>query len=143
VTRLVGVLVSLRHDVEAGYIRTVEEIVHANVFGDFLEMADELQGKGFKDAAAVIAGTVLEEHVRKLASANGIETRDDDGKPIKVERLNTALAGLVYNGLDQKNVTAWYDLRNKAAHGERGEYEHKQVAMMIQGVRDFATRHPA
>ncbi len=43
----------------------------------------------------------------------------------------------------QKNVTAWLDLRNKAAHGEYGKYEADQVGLMIDGIRDFITRHPA
>ncbi|HEY4279038.1 MAG TPA: hypothetical protein VGM91_12495 [Conexibacter sp.] len=144
VTNLTGVLVALRAAIEAGYLLTLQELVHATVFSDFLEMADELQRRGFKDAAGVIAGTVLEEHVRKLAAANEVETQDNEGKALKLERLNTLLARVrVYNGLEQKNVTAWYDLRNKAAHGEYEAYDHSQVAGMIQGVRDFAIRHPA
>lgn len=39
---LIGVLVALRRDVEAGYTRTLQELVHADVFAHFLEMADEL-----------------------------------------------------------------------------------------------------
>jgi hypothetical protein len=31
------------------------------LFADFLEMTDELQHSGYKDAAAVIAGSTLEE----------------------------------------------------------------------------------
>ena len=49
----------------------------------------------------------------------------------------------VYEKLDQKNVTAWLDLRNKAAHGEYEKYGGPQVGLMIAGIRDFLTRHPA
>jgi hypothetical protein len=45
-----------------------------------------------------------------------------------------------YTKLDQKNVTAWLDLRNKAAHGKYAEYQAAQVALMIAGIRDFITR---
>lgn len=58
--------------------------------------------------------------------------------------MNADLAGAnVYSKLDQKNVTAWLDLRNKAAHGKYGEYTKEQVALLIQSVRDFITRNPA
>ena len=58
--------------------------------------------------------------------------------------MNAELAGAnVYSKLDQKNVTAWLDLRNKAAHGKYGEYTKEQVALLIQSVRDFITRNPA
>ena len=40
-------------------------------------------------------------------------------------------------------VTAWLALRNDAAHGNYDEYDHKQVAALIQGVRDFMVRHSA
>ena len=49
----------------------------------------------------------------------------------------------VYSKLDQKNVTAWLDLRNKAAHGHYDQYESAQVGLLISGFRDFITRNPA
>lgn len=49
----------------------------------------------------------------------------------------------IYGKLDQKSVTAWLDLRNKAAHGKYAEYGKEQVALMVQGIRDFVTRCPA
>jgi len=48
-----------------------------------------------------------------------------------------------YNVLDQKNVTAWLDLRNKAAHGHFSEYGLDQVELVLQGVRQFVSRLPA
>ncbi len=49
----------------------------------------------------------------------------------------------VYDGLRQKQITAWMDLRNKAAHGDyQGYYEH-QVRMFIDGVWDFMLKYSA
>ena len=142
-SRLVGRLRALRADVEAGYTRRVEELLHAEVFADFLEMAEELREKGYKDPAAVIAGTVLEEHLRKLSARNNIAT-ETDGKAIKAESVNADLAKhAVYNKLDQKNITAWLDLRNKAAHGQYDQYDSEQVGGLIREVRGFLTRNPA
>lgn len=45
-----------------------------------------------------------------------------------------------YNKLDQKSVTAWLDLRNKAAHAQYSEYTLEQVTTMLSGVREFAAR---
>jgi hypothetical protein len=144
VRSLMGVLVALRKDVEAGYLQTLQELVHADLFADFLEMADELQRSGYKDAAAVIAGSTLEEHLRKLAAKNQLSTQKPDGSPKKADALNAELAGVpAYNKLVQKSVTAWLDLRNSAAHGKYGEYDHGQVAALIRDVRNFAGRYPA
>jgi hypothetical protein len=144
VVELAGVLRGLRADVDAGYMQTLEELVHADLFADFLEMADELQHSGYKDAAAVIAGSTLEEHLRKLAQKNEVATDKPDGAPKKADTLNADLAGAgAYNRLEQKSVTAWLDLRNSAAHGKYDDYDHRQVASLIQGVRDFMMRRPA
>jgi hypothetical protein len=40
-------------------------------------------------------------------------------------------------------VMAWLDLHSKAVRGRRDEFSTDQLRLMIQGVRDFITRHPA
>jgi pyruvate/2-oxoglutarate dehydrogenase complex dihydrolipoamide acyltransferase (E2) component len=141
---LAGVLRALRDDYTAGYLQTVTELVHADLFADFLEMASELQQKNFKDPAAVLAGSVLEEHVRKLAAKSGIDVEKPDGSPKKADTINADLAREeVYSKLEQKSVTAWLALRNHAAHGEYDNYDHGQVAALIRDVRDFMIRNPA
>ena len=107
-------------------------------------MAEHLLESGYKDPAAVMAGSVLEEHVRQLCSKNGIEIEDDrEGKlvPRKADRMNADLAKAdVYTKLDQKLVTAWLDLRNHAAHGKYEIYSAEQVRQMITGVLEFMAR---
>lgn len=148
IPHLAGVLKALRHDVASGYLDSVQELIHASLFADFLEMAEHLLNEGYKDPAVVLIGGVLEEHLRKLCDKNGIPTATTDSKgvvrPKKAETMNMDLAGgSVYSKLDQKNVTAWLDLRNKAAHGRYAEYTSQQVELLLQSVRDFLTRNPA
>jgi len=139
-----GVLLALRADLAAGYVQGLAELLHAEVFSDFLEMADELQRAGYKDAAAVIAGSVLEEHVRKLATKAGLIIEKADGTPKKADALNSELvAAETYNKLQQKSVTAWLGLRNSAAHGKYTDYGDEQVAALIRDVREFLIRLPA
>lgn len=144
---LVGVVDSLRADVAAGYLDGFAELIHGELFADFLEMAQHLLDEKYKDAAAVIAGSALESHLRQLCVKAGIDTNVSGSagiRPKKAEQMNSDLAGAnVYSKLDQKNVTAWLDLRNKAAHGHYSEYQSQQVALLISGVRDFLTRNPA
>lgn len=140
---MAGVLNALHLAYTAGYFGTVEELVHAEVFADFIDMADYLFSEDYKDPAAVIMGSVLEEHLRQLCIANTIDTQHD-GKPKKADLLNSDLARAnVYNKLDQKSITSWLDLRNKAAHGKYSEYAKEQVGLQIEGIRNFITRVPA
>lgn len=148
INQVIGVLGALREDVATGYLQTAIELAHGEVFGDFLEMAQHLLDSGYKDAAAVIAGSALESHLRALATKANIPLADQkpDGTmaPRKSDRINSELASAsIYGKLEQKNITAWLDLRNKAAHGHYADYVADQVRLLIDGTRDFITRNPA
>lgn len=145
--RLLGVISSLKVSVESGYLDNIEELIHGKLFDDFIEMAEHLLNEGYKDASAVIVGSALESHLRNLCLRNSIETTINSGNrkhPKKADQMNSELAASgVYEKLDLKSVTAWLDLRNKAAHGEYDKYSSDQVRLMLTGVRDFIARYPA
>jgi len=143
ITILTGVLRALKADYVAGRLQSVTELIHADLFSDFLEMAQHLQSEGYKDAAAVIAGSVLEGHLRKLCEKHGISV-ENNGKPKKADALNSELASAgIYSKLSQKNVTAWLGLRNHAAHGQYAEYSKEQVSLLLQSISDFISQHTA
>lgn len=135
---LPGILSALRSDVDGGFLQSLTELIHADVFSDFIGMAEYLLTEGYKEAAAALVGGVLEEQLRKLCSKNTLPITVGS-RPIKADQLNADLArSSVYSVLYQKNVTAWLELRNKAAHGRHTEYTKEQVASMVSGVQDFA-----
>lgn len=139
-----GVLKAVKQEIDGGWLFTVKELVSAELFSDFLEMAEYLLKEKYKDPAAVMIGSVLEEHLRQLCTKNKIPVETEkDGKVFakKADLLNSELAKAgVYNKLDQKSVTAWLDLRNDAAHGKHDEYTKEQVELMYQGVTNFISR---
>jgi hypothetical protein len=140
---LVGIAEALKTAYASGYLRKVEELIHADLFADFLAMGEYLLEEGYKDPAAVIIGGVLEEHLRKLCLKNSIDIIINNHFK-KADTMNSDLArSNVYNRLDQKNITAWLDLRNKAAHGRYTEYTDDQVDVALLGIRDFIARFPA
>ena len=136
----VGALRALRRDYDAGYFSSFRSLIRAEVFADFLEMAEHLLEQGYKDPCAVLVGGVLEDHLRSLCKGRGIPLQTS-GKPKKADSMNNDLASVSsYSKLDQKNVTAWLDLRNKAAHARYDEYNTNQVQQLLVGVREFAAR---
>lgn len=139
-----GVVSALRDDVAGDFLTTAQELIHAELFNNFLEMADYLSKEGYKDAAAVIAGGVLETHLHQLCVKSKIDTKLPTGNNKKADRLNNDLAGRnIYNVLIQKKITAWLDLRNQAAHAHYAEYTHQDVVALLDGIRDFISRYPA
>ena len=140
---LIGIVQCAKIDIQSGYLSGLEELIHADVFSDFLEMADYLLSSGYKDAAAVIAGSTLEAHIKQLCAKFGVNTLSS-GKPRKADMLNADLVkSSAYSKLDQKNITAWLGLRNDAAHGNYGGYDNQQVKLLVSSIRDFITRNPA
>lgn len=148
VVPIFGIVTALKEDIENGYLKNLSEIIHSEIFADYLEMADHLLSSGYKDASAVITGSTLENHLRKMCLKNGIDLEQINFKgkvlPKKADLLNSELCKkYIYNSLVQKQVTTWLDLRNKAAHGKYDEYTTEEVNLMIQGVTNFIATNPA
>lgn len=142
--RGIAILQAIRSEIEGGWLVSVKGLVAAELFSDFLDMAEHLLETGYKDPAAVMVGSVLEEHLRQLCQRHGVaseDIKDGDHVPKKADRLNSELAKAdAYSKLDQKLITAWLDLRNKAAHGKYMEYNDDQVRQMLFGVTEFMAR---
>jgi hypothetical protein len=144
IPQLVGLVRALKADVEAGWLVTVQEVLHADTFADFLGQAMELREKGYKDAAAVVAGSVLEAHLRLLCAKFDVSTVASGGGPKKATVLNADLVkATAYNTIDQKAIDAWQAIRNAAAHGEYEKYNDAGVETMLMGIAAFISANPA
>ena len=131
-----GILAALKEDISGGYLTDIKTLISAEVFSDFLEMAEHLLENGYKDSAASLCGAVLEDGLRKIATKKGIKVKSSDD----LNSLNDKCAnGGVYNRLMQKKIKVWIDIRNKADHGQFNEYSEKDVQEMLKGVKDFLT----
>jgi hypothetical protein len=142
ISQMNGIITSIKHDFDNGLLNNLRALIQADIFADFLEMGEYLLSEGYKDAAAVIIGAVLEDSLRKICEKNGIKTNNKVGKPLTIDPLNIALAKAdIYNKLTQKQITTFAHIRNKAAHGEFQEYDKAQVDMMLLFVRNFAAEY--
>lgn len=139
VRSLLGILQAVEHDIENNRVPEVRVLIRAEVFADFLEMADYLLEEKYKDAAAVIAGGVLENALRSLATRWNISLVDTKNKPLTIGPLNDALSKAgAYNALEKKRINLLAGVRNAAAHGQYNEYDKDDVAEMIRFVTRFA-----
>jgi hypothetical protein len=143
-----GILKALKGDFENDYMESLYSLIHSDVFSDYLEMSSYLLEEGYKDPAAVITGSTLESHLRELCKKGNIdiEVLNSKGKaiPKKAELMNSDLAkAKTYTLTYQKQITAWLDLRNNAAHGHFGKYLADEVKLMIAGVKQFILLNPA
>ncbi|MDK2201895.1 HEPN domain-containing protein [Acinetobacter baumannii] len=131
--QLIPILNAAYDDLKNGFLITFKQIVQAEVFDSELEQAKSLLESGYKNAAAVIAGVVLETAIKELCLNNNIDLEKKN-----LNRLNEDLvkAG-VYNTLQQKQILALADIRNKAAHGDYDEFTKEDVERMISDIERF------
>ena len=108
-------------------------LITADTFDDILAQSEYLLEGGYKDAAAVLIGAVLESTLRKLCDKNGLIYADKT----TINPLNDLLKDKTYNALVYKQIIAWADLRNNAAHGHFDKYDKKQVQHMFEWAKDF------
>jgi hypothetical protein len=138
VSEVSGILKAVESDLESGMLSNFKSLAQAEVFADFLDMAEHLLNEGYKDASAVILGAVLEDSLRKIADGVGVQVIGSNGRPLTLDPLNVTVSKQgVYGPLVQKQVTSWANLRNDAAHGHFDKYDNTQVKHMLLFVQKF------
>lgn len=134
----VGILSAVREDAELGLLRSTRELVTAEVFSDFLEMAKHLYETGYRIPAASLAGAVLEDGLRRIAEKHDVTVKAGDD----LSALNKRLADAdVYSRLVQKRIQVWIDVRNPADHGEFDKVKDEDVRDLLAGVEGFLAEH--
>lgn len=134
----IGILRALKNDIEGGFLTNVRELILAELFKDFLEMASHLLDAGYKDPAASLIGAILEDGLRKIAVKHGVRVKDSDD----IAALNTKLADKeIYSRLLQKQIQFWKSVRDSADHGKFDEYKKEDVRDMLKGVQRFLTEN--
>ncbi len=126
-----AVFLAAKDDYEGGYLFNVRALIKAEVLDDALDQAKQLHSAGYKDPACILTGVSLEVTLKELSERNNISLS-------KLDKMNADLAKAgIYNLAKQKQITAWADLRNKAAHGQWSDYSDGDVDDMIRGVERF------
>jgi hypothetical protein len=140
---LLGVLQSVRADVEAEYVRDLEARARDALSEDLLETAEAIVGSGFHPAPAIVlAVSVLEEHVRKMAEARNIATTKSDGTHRSFDDMTNDLQRVdAIRSPEKRVIGGWYGQRTAAAHGRFNEVIPEEAPRIISGVRDFIVRH--
>ena len=130
-----GILRAVKEDLQEGVLLTgIRNLVSAEIFSDFLDMAKHLHESGYKDPAASLTGAVLEDGLRRIAQSKNVTVKQTDN----LNSLNQRLAASeIYTSVQQKSIAAWTAIRNNADHGHFERYSQHHVSDMIRGVEAF------
>ncbi len=126
---------------ERGYMFDMRALARADVESDIIVQAQELLDAGYLRAAAVLAGAVLEEHLRSIAPSWGAATRNNKGAALTLAPLNDELkrAG-TYDSVVWSKVGFLTRIRNEAAHGGDFKQTKDEVEAMLSSVIDICDR---
>ncbi|MEO8150337.1 MAG: hypothetical protein ABI723_22070 [Bacteroidia bacterium] len=139
---LLGILDAIKNALENGLLENFETLVRAELFSNFLEMAEYFLNENLKNVAAILTGGVLEDSLRKLAIDNGLTINRPDGKRMTIDPLSEALGKIgKLTALQIKKIKVLADIRNSAAHSLYDNFTDSDVKNMIRDVNDFVTSY--
>jgi len=144
----VGKLKAIKYDFENGFLDNLSMQIEAEIAADYMGQAEQLldeckNGKYDHVPAAVLTGAVLEKSLRTLCDQqtppiSTFKTTPRGSEPLTLNPLIDALKKAeLFNELKAKQLRAWADIRNAAAHGNFDEFSRSDIEQMINGVKDF------
>ena len=133
-----GILSAALVDYTQGFLADNKLLVSAEVFADFLVQAEVLLENDYKDAAAVIIRSVLEDGLRRLCEANKLPTDSHDGIFKLAEKLSRAS---ILTKVQFKEIEAKKEIGNNAAHGHFDAYSKADVIAFHEFVQRLLSTH--
>jgi len=142
-------LKGLKDDFQKGYLGDLGLEIESAIAADYMGQAEQLLAEGQSGQydhvpAAVLAGAVLEKSLRTLCDnqSPSISTVNNNGQPLTLAPLIDVLkTNNLFNELTAKQLRAWADIRNSAAHGDFDKFKRSDVDLMIQGINIFLATH--
>jgi hypothetical protein len=130
----VAIIEAVQGDLQGGRLRSFRRMVEAEVFADFIGMAEHILDNGYYGAAAALMGGALERGLRDIAQSRDVRL----GASGDLAGLNARLAQAgAYNAVRQKEVQYFIDIRNKAAHGHFDQFSRDDAKKLTEGVREL------
>lgn len=133
VQKLIGLLLSISEEMKHGLMRKAEYIFVASTFDDFLDHAAEFHKAGKKTESSVLASTVFEDAIRRLAAKM---TMEQAGRS-----LDSLIDDLVKCGavtpVKAKRWKSYAGVRNSSLHAQWDNFDIRDVGEMIMGTREI------
>ena len=83
----IGILQAVLEDIEQGFLDTIRQLITAEVFTDLLDQAAHLLESGYKAPAAALAGAVLEDGLRRIATSGGVDVKATDNLSVALSKI--------------------------------------------------------
>lgn len=113
----------------------IKQLVQADLFDSELEVAKELNKKGFVRGAGAIAGVVLEKHLLQVCDNHGVKITK---KNPSISDYNDKLKGAgTYETPTWRKTQHLGDLRNLCVHKKKKGPKTEDVDELVEGVESI------
>jgi hypothetical protein len=119
------------YDLFDSSVANIQDLLAADLFDSELDSASELLKKKFYRASGVIAGVVLEKHLKSVCMKYGIKITK---KNINLSELNELLYKKIYELETFTEIQLYTGLRNLCSHNKDREPNAEDVQKLISGV---------
>lgn len=127
-----GILRSVRSEIEMGLVGDLRKEIEGEVFADFVTLAKRALEED-KDVAAVLVSAALEDALKRLAIQDGLDVEEKDMSEV----INALKAKGLLKGAQVKIVSGYVQLRNKAFHAHWDKIDKASVAAAIGFTEQF------
>ena len=113
-------------------LMNIKTLTQANLFNSELDMVEELRKNGFLRPAGVVAGVVLESHLKTILLHKNIDLKDAKG----LAKYNDLLKKNEFIDVPVwRNIQFLTDLRNRCCHKDNKEPTDENISDLIEGVK--------
>lgn len=134
-----GALLNMKAELEAGIVGSLQKTITGGVLTDFLQLARAAlaeKGDNAKNVAAVLAASLFEDTIRRIAISNGIP---------HVEKLQDVINELktkeILQGSQVGIALSYLNFRNNSLHAQWDKVEREAVASVLGFVEQLLIRY--
>lgn len=136
--RGIGILTAAKRELQGDWLETTSGTISSDTLMDMIQLARMQLDQNNIGAAAIIAGTILEKHLRNICLARGVAVNNEiQGKVIPKKGLQLtgeAYKKKVYGRKENKEIISWLELSNTAATGIHDALKAAEVKKMLGGI---------
>lgn len=136
-TSMLGALKSIKDTIDKGYLLRIEDLIFAEAFSNLIEQAEYLLSQNYDLAAGVIARAVLEERLRNMCDALGIQFQK--ARPTLSDYNNELYKANHFDKLTLKNIEYLTAIGNSAAHNQ--PTTPIDIKNLIDGVKGILLKY--
>ena len=133
-----GILLGTKNNIENGLIDSMIENITVDIKIDFLTTAQEFAEQEHKDPAAVLACTVLEDSLKKLATKHNLNNLQSKEMSVIA---NSLFSNRIIEKSTKSSIFGFKDLRNAAFHAQWNEVSLETVKQLLTFLPIFLEKH--